>query len=677
MSANNTESKTSPATTASSAPTSTGERKLTNKELKELKKQEKAAKRAAKKQASGISLEQQQQQAQAKREKKKQQQQLQQQRELKKKELNSKKNNRGDGSTIKKTSLFSHLETTEERRASILAITSAVTNPRTSRITAAGLVLPMVASALSGSRVYTTSSFAKSISAPSSKSTKASSSGTLSSSSLTGSGIQTSTNNTSEGGATTKISTGTDVSTTTQGNASNAQMSDISNTKDIAKSLAAISLDSDEYAVVPGISSIVPRIIEQSFESQQLVSSLKELLLNKDYIHPAIALLTTNIAHYKIVGSIPRCIAMLEAFQIVINDYQTPTGTTLSRNLTNYLSHQIDILKKARPLSVTMGNAIRWLKQEISHIDPSTSDRVAKRDLCGKIAQFAKEKIELADQLIIENASQHIEESTTIVVYGSSKVITDIIIHNAVSLKKKNIKVIVVDSRPLFEGRNMANTLRRQGVNVVYALITSLDVVFNMNVDYVFLGAHSILSNGFLYSRVGTAMIAMSAKRRNIPVLVCCESLKFSQRVQLDSVTYNELADPNDLIPIDYKNPVERFANEGTLLKNFIKERKEYRQKQEEINNKTKGKVANRNNSNHNNNKNDNKKSDNGKDSDINDESQNVNVLDDWQNLKSLNIVNILYDLTPPEYIKKVITEFGSLPPSSVPVILREYKGSA
>lgn len=677
MSANNTESKTSPATTASSAPTSTGERKLTNKELKELKKQEKAAKRAAKKQASGISLEQQQQQAQAKREKKKQQQQLQQQRELKKKELNSKKNNRGDGNTIKKTPLFSHLETTEERRASILAITSAVTNPRTSRITAAGLVLPMVASALSGSRVYTTSSFAKSISAPSSKSTKASSSGTLSSSSLTGSGIQTSTNNTSEGGATTKISTGTDVSTTTQGNASNAQMSDISNTKDIAKSLAAISLDSDEYAVVPGISSIVPRIMEQSFESQQLVSSLKELLLNKDYIHPAIALLTTNIAHYKIVGSIPRCIAMLEAFQIVINDYQTPTGTTLSRNLTNYLSHQIDILKKARPLSVTMGNAIRWLKQEISHIDPSTSDRVAKRDLCGKIAQFAKEKIELADQLIIENASQHIEESTTIVVYGSSKVITDIIIHNAVSLKKKNIKVIVVDSRPLFEGRNMANTLRRQGVNVVYALITSLDVVFNMNVDYVFLGAHSILSNGFLYSRVGTAMIAMSAKRRNIPVLVCCESLKFSQRVQLDSVTYNELADPNDLIPIDYKNPVERFANEGTLLKNFIKERKEYRQKQEEINNKTKGKVANRNNSNHNNNKNDNKKSDNGKDSDINDESQNVNVLDDWQNLKSLNIVNILYDLTPPEYIKKVITEFGSLPPSSVPVILREYKGSA
>ena len=675
MNENSTETKVSPTTAATPALADNGERKLTNKELKELKKQEKAAKRAAKKQAKGISLEQQQQQAHAKREKKKQQQLQQQQRELKKKEIKSKQGNNADGNSVKKNSLFSHLETTEERRASVLAITSAVTNPRTSRITAAGLMVPMVASALSGSRVYTTSSFAKSISATSLTNAKTNNNTPSSSTALVGTGIQNTTNIALEGTTTPKTSIRTDASTTTQSNIPIVQSRDISNTMDIAKSLATMSLDSDEYTVVPGISSIVPRTMEQSFESQQLISSLKELLLNKDYIHPAIALLTTNIAHYKIVGSIPRCIAMLEAFQIVINDYQTPRGTTLSRNLTNYLSHQIDILKKARPLSVTMGNAIRWLKQEISHIDPSTSDRVAKKDLCEKIAQFAKEKIELADQLIIENASQHIEESTTIVVYGSSKVITDIIIHNVVTLKKKNIKIIVVDSRPLFEGRTMATTLRKKGVNVVYALITSLDAIFNMNVDYVFLGAHSILSNGFLYSRVGTAMIAMSAKRRNIPVLVCCESLKFSQRVQLDSVTYNELADPNDLISIDYKNPIERFVNEGTLLKHFIKERKEHRKKQEEINNKTKGKVANRNSNNTN--KDDSKKSGNRKDLNNTEESKDANILDDWQNLRSLNIVNILYDLTPPEYIKKVITEFGSLPPSSVPVILREYKGSA
>ncbi|KGK34392.1 hypothetical protein JL09_g6461, partial [Pichia kudriavzevii] len=52
------------------------------------------------------------------------------------------------------------------------------------------------------------------------------------------------------------------------------------------------------------------------------------------------------------------------------------------------------------------------------------------------------------------------------------------------------------------------------------------------------------------------------------------------------------------------------------------------------------------------------------------------NDLSNWKEIRSLNILNILYDLTPPEYIQKIVTEFGALPPSSVPVILREYKSS-
>lgn len=611
-----------PAADAASAESAepNGAKKLSNKELKELKKREKAAKRSAKKQESGITIEQQQQQAQAKRDKKQQQreQQLQQQKEhqRKREEKNSQSKQK-----MKKSTLFGHLETTEERRATILALTSAISSSMASRITATGLMLPAVASALSGSQVPASSS----LFSPIARSTSIAS-------------------------------------------ASNSNLAALSSANgqadksDITKTLAAVTLESEEFSVVPGIGSVIPKAIEHSFDSPQMVSSVKELLLNKDYIHPAIALLTSRIANYMIVGSIPRCIAMLEAFQIVVKDYQTPEGTTLSRNLTSYLSHQIDILKKARPLSVTMGNAIRWLKQEISLIDPSTPDKDAKQDLYEKIAQFAREKIELADQLIIDNASHHVENGSTIVTYGSSKVLTDLLLHNAVDLEK-SFRVIVVDSRPLFEGRKMADILRGHGVNVTYALITSLDDILRMSVDYVFLGAHSILSNGFLYSRVGTAMLAMSAKRRNIPVLVCCESLKFSQRVQLDSVTFNELADPDDLIAIDSKKLVDRDNVRGALLKQFSKERQEEKKKNSQ---EIKGNGKNTPNSPSAAATNSNPQEKTGK-----------NILDGWQEIPSLNIVNILYDLTPPEYIKKIITEFGALPPSSVPVILREYKSSA
>jgi translation initiation factor eIF-2B subunit delta len=38
------------------------------------------------------------------------------------------------------------------------------------------------------------------------------------------------------------------------------------------------------------------------------------------------------------------------------------------------------------------------------------------------------------------------------------------------------------------------------------------------------------------------------AQAAGVPVLVCCETYKFTERVQTDSFVYNELADPDDLV---------------------------------------------------------------------------------------------------------------------------------
>lgn len=371
-------------------------------------------------------------------------------------------------------------------------------------------------------------------------------------------------------------------------------------------------------------------------------------------IHPAILSLTSKYSSYSIVGSIPRCIAMLKAFKTVISEYVTPEGTTLTRNLTNYLGYQIDYLKTSRPLSVTMGNAIRWLKQEISLISIDTSDSDAKSDLVEKIDIFLKEKIELSDKLIIQSASNHIQNGSTVLTFGNSNVLKELFLYNAKDLKKK-FQVIIVDSRPLFEGKKLAKILTSNGLKVQYALINSITSIFQ-DVDTVFLGAHAMLSNGFLYSRVGAALIAMTAKKRNIPVLVCCESIKFSDRVQLDSVTLNELGDNDDLIDCNQLNHVKKSS---VALQNFIEthddEQKQQQQQQSKKNSNGSGKA------------------DKEKDSSI---AQDELPLKDWKKSSYLNILNIMYDLTPPEYIQKIITEVGALPPSSVPVILREYKAS-
>ena len=57
----------------------------------------------------------------------------------------------------------------------------------------------------------------------------------------------------------------------------------------------------------------------------------------------------------------------------------------------------------------------------------------------------------------------------------------------------------------------------------------------------MFLGAHALLANGYVMSRAGSSQVALLAHSCNVPVLVCCETHKFCERVQTDSVVYNEL----------------------------------------------------------------------------------------------------------------------------------------
>lgn len=91
-------------------------------------------------------------------------------------------------------------------------------------------------------------------------------------------------------------------------------------------------------------------------KQQSLVGASKD-------VHPAVLALGLQYSSYAICGSTARMVAMLLVFKTVIESYQTPPGNSLARHLTSHhLGPQIEFLKSCRPLSISMGNAIRWLK---------------------------------------------------------------------------------------------------------------------------------------------------------------------------------------------------------------------------------------------------------------------------------------------------------------------------
>jgi translation initiation factor eIF-2B subunit delta len=82
--------------------------------------------------------------------------------------------------------------------------------------------------------------------------------------------------------------------------------------------------------------------------------------------------------------------------------------------------------------------------------------------------------------------------------------------------------------------------LVKASIPCTYVLLNAVSNVMN-GVTKVFVGAYAMMANGNLISRAGTALVAMTAKNYNKPFLVCCETYKFTDRVQLESFSFNEL----------------------------------------------------------------------------------------------------------------------------------------
>ncbi|CAK7349790.1 unnamed protein product [Dovyalis caffra] len=307
-----------------------------------------------------------------------------------------------------------------------------------------------------------------------------------------------------------------------------------------------------------------------------------------DPMHPAVYKVGLQYLAGDISGGNARCIAMLQAFQEVIKDYSTPPAKSLSRDLTAKISSYVSFLIECRPLSMSMGNAIRFLKSRIAKLPLTLSESESKASLCADIVHFINEKIVLADNVIIRHAATKITDGDVLLTYGSSCIVEMILLY-AYELGKQ-FRVVIVDSHPKLEGQALLRRLVGKGLSCTYTHINAISYIMQ-EVTRVFLGASSVLSNGTVFSRVGTACVAMVAHAYRVPVLICCEAYKFHERVQLDSICSNELGDPDAI-----------------------------------------AKVPGR---------------------------MDINYLDNVTNKDNLQLLNLMYDATPAEYVSMIITDYG------------------
>ena len=88
-------------------------------------------------------------------------------------------------------------------------------------------------------------------------------------------------------------------------------------------------------------------------------------------------------------------------------------------------------------------------------------------------------------------------------------------------------RVIVLESRPRYEGRETAAELAKQGMAVTLITDAQADIFLPLS-HAVVAGADSVLADGGVLNKAGTALLAWAAHGHEVPFYVLCETLKIS-----------------------------------------------------------------------------------------------------------------------------------------------------
>ncbi|QBD79222.1 translation initiation factor eIF-2B [Ktedonosporobacter rubrisoli] len=140
-----------------------------------------------------------------------------------------------------------------------------------------------------------------------------------------------------------------------------------------------------------------------------------------------------------------------------------------------------------------------------------------------------------------------------------SGTVLDILTANRQALER----VIVLEGRPLYEGRKMAQSLSQQGLAVTLITDAQADI-FMAQCQSVVVGADSILANGDVLNKAGTALLAWSAQGHKVPFYVLCETLKISPQAWSGNLSWLEEKEGSEVWP---------QAPEGLEVRNFYFDR--------------------------------------------------------------------------------------------------------
>ena len=191
-------------------------------------------------------------------------------------------------------------------------------------------------------------------------------------------------------------------------------------------------------------------------------------------------------------------------------------------------------LMSARPSMAPTYNAIRRLLDSIS-ADASTDLYLLKSSIMRKADELVRTSIRASAQ-IAGHAADLISDKDVILTHSYSSTVAMALIEAG---KKHHIRVIISRSGPGRTGEKTACELGSAGIPLVFIDDTALGLYVSQ-AHKVLVGADRICADGGLVNGIGTYLLALAAKKAEVPFCVLCETLKFDPRLKSTQVELEE-----------------------------------------------------------------------------------------------------------------------------------------
>lgn len=145
----------------------------------------------------------------------------------------------------------------------------------------------------------------------------------------------------------------------------------------------------------------------------------------------------------------------------------------------------------------------------------------AARAAAATAAQAMIERSHGALDALATHASNLVANAQTIITHSLSSTVVEVLAR----LRTSSVHIIVTESRPLCEGRQLARRLSEWGMAATLITDAALGL-YAAKAELALVGADSLLVDGSLVNKIGTYPLALAARDCGIPFYVCCETFK-------------------------------------------------------------------------------------------------------------------------------------------------------